>query len=171
MMTDIIHYCYHCGGILSPEYENGFFRERCSQCGEMHYPQYKVGVAAIVITDGQILLAKRSYEPWKEYWNLPAGFVEVGETLEEAAARETLEETGMKVEVLGLHKVLTYHDDPRGDGIVLFYDCSALGGRFVANDEASECRSFAKGELPAAIAGAGHQAMLQCLIDEELLYD
>ena len=164
------HFCYHCGGLLVEERENGFFRERCSQCGEIHYRQYKVGVASIVIDHGKLLLAQRNYDPWNGYWNLPAGFVEIEESLEEAVAREALEETGMHVNVVGLHKIFTYHDDPRGDGIVLFYDCESHGGTFIANEEVSACGYFAKSALPAQIAGAGHQAMVQCLIEEGLLY-
>ncbi len=61
-----------------------------------------VAVDAVVIQDGKILLGKRDSEQYKGYWVLPGGFVERNETTEEAVVREVKEETGAKVELLGL---------------------------------------------------------------------
>jgi 8-oxo-dGTP diphosphatase len=58
-----------------------------------------VGVGAVIMQDGKVVLIKRRYEPLKGQWSLPGGGVEVGETLEAAVAREMLEETGLEVEV------------------------------------------------------------------------
>lgn len=58
-----------------------------------------VGVGAVVIRDGRVLLGKRGHEPLKGQWSLPGGAVEVGETLKEAVAREILEETGLCIHV------------------------------------------------------------------------
>ncbi|HEY6361730.1 MAG TPA: NUDIX hydrolase [Vicinamibacterales bacterium] len=64
------------------------------------YPERPiVGVGAVIMLDGKVVLIKRRYEPLKGQWSLPGGGVEVGETLEAAVARETLEETGLQVEV------------------------------------------------------------------------
>ncbi len=59
-----------------------------------------VGVGAIIIKDGRILLIRRAFEPGKDRWSIPGGLVEVGETLLEGCARETVEETGITVQVL-----------------------------------------------------------------------
>ena len=68
--------------------------------------------------DGRVLLIRRGSEPFEGQWALPGGFVEVGETLEEAAAREAEEETGLEVEILRLVGVYSDPDrDPRGHNV------------------------------------------------------
>ncbi len=64
-----------------------------------------VGVGAVVIRDGKILLVKRAFPPGQGKWSVPGGLVEVGEKLSDACARETEEETGFKVDVLELINV------------------------------------------------------------------
>ncbi|HDI74746.1 MAG TPA: NUDIX hydrolase, partial [Thermoprotei archaeon] len=75
-----------------------------------------LAVDTVILTeDGAIVLIKRSKDPFKGYWALPGGFVEYGETVEEAAIREAFEETGIRIELLAL--VGVYSDpsrDPRG---------------------------------------------------------
>ena len=61
-----------------------------------------VGVGAVAIKDGKILLVKRAFEPGKGKWSIPGGLVEIGETLSNACAREMEEETGIKIQVLEL---------------------------------------------------------------------
>ena len=64
------------------------------------YPERPiVGVGAVIVDDGNVVLIRRKYEPLKGHWSLPGGMVEVGETLEDALAREMLEETGLTVDV------------------------------------------------------------------------
>ena len=58
-----------------------------------------VGVGAVIVDDGKVVLIRRRYEPLKGHWSLPGGMVEIGETLEAALAREMLEETGLVVDV------------------------------------------------------------------------
>ena len=64
------------------------------------YPERPiVGVGAVIVDEGKVLLVKRKYEPLKGQWSLPGGMVEIGETLETALTREMLEETGLRVDV------------------------------------------------------------------------
>jgi 8-oxo-dGTP diphosphatase len=64
------------------------------------YPERPiVGVGAVIVDDGKVVLIKRKYEPLKGQWSLPGGMVEIGEALETALAREMLEETGLRVDV------------------------------------------------------------------------
>ena len=64
------------------------------------YPERPiVGVGAVIVAEGKVVLIKRKYEPLKGQWSLPGGMVEIGETLESALSREMLEETGLRVEV------------------------------------------------------------------------
>jgi ADP-ribose pyrophosphatase YjhB (NUDIX family) len=64
------------------------------------YPERPiVGVGAVIVDDGNVVLIRRKYEPLKGHWSLPGGMVEIGETLEAALTREMLEETGLVVDV------------------------------------------------------------------------
>ncbi len=75
------------------------------------YPDHPlVGVGAVAIKDGKILLVKRAFDPGAGKWSVPGGMVEIGEKLSEACIRETEEETGLKVEVLELINVFDMID-------------------------------------------------------------
>jgi 8-oxo-dGTP diphosphatase len=76
------------------------------------YPECPlVGVGAVVVRDGKILLIKRAFEPGAGKWSVPGGLVELGEKLSEACAREAEEETGLKVEILELINVFDMIDN------------------------------------------------------------
>jgi len=67
------------------------------------YPESPiVGVGALIVEDGRVLLVKRGHPPLKGEWSVPGGAVEIGETLREAAAREACEETSLTVQVMDL---------------------------------------------------------------------
>jgi 8-oxo-dGTP diphosphatase len=67
---------------------------------DRQYPERPiVGVGAVIVDDGKVVLIRRKYEPLKGHWSLPGGMVEIGETLEAALTREMLEETGLVVDV------------------------------------------------------------------------
>jgi ADP-ribose pyrophosphatase YjhB (NUDIX family) len=69
-------------------------RERsvCADCGHVDYQNPKVVVGSVVLSGGRVLMCRRAIEPRKGFWTLPAGYMELGETLQEGAAREALEE-------------------------------------------------------------------------------
>jgi len=80
--------------------------ERDSGRSKRQYPEMPlIGAGAVVIKDGKILVVKRAFEPGAGKWSIPGGLVELGEKLSEACARETEEETGLKVEPLELINV------------------------------------------------------------------
>jgi mutator protein MutT len=165
------HYCYRCGNRLKQIRVDGFSREVCSNCGYIHYQQYKVGVAAILFEEHKLLLLKRNQEPWEGYWNFPAGFLELEETPEEAVVREVKEESGFDVAVLGFHSMIDYHDDPRGNGIVLFFRCKKMAGEFMVNQEVSDCKFFSLDEIPERIASTSHRQMIAELKRNGINYD
>ncbi len=89
--------------------------------------------------DGKVVLIRRGSEPFEGEWALPGGFVEVGETVEEAAVREAAEETGLAVEVARL--VGVYSDperDPRGHNVSVAFLVRVLSGELAAATDASE---------------------------------
>ena len=112
-----------------------------------------ITVDGIIIKNEKILLIKRATEPYKDSWALPGGFVELGETLEQAVAREIEEETCLKTEALKL--VGAYSDpkrDPRGHTISVAYLMKITSGKPKTTDEAKEIRYFPLNDLPENIA-------------------
>ena len=101
--------------------------------------------------DGRVLLIRRGSEPFEGQWALPGGFVEIGETVEEAAAREAEEETGLSVEILRLVGVYSEPDrDPRGHNVSVAYLARVLGGDLVAASDASEVAVLDPGPVDLA---------------------
>ena len=96
---------------------------------------------------GRILLVRRGRPPFEGRWALPGGFVEYGETTEEACARETLEETGLAVEVGSVAGVYSRPGrDPRGHTVSIVYFCRPVGGEARGGDDAAEARWFTAAE-------------------------
>ena len=109
---------------------------------------YNLAVDAIILYDKKIVLIKRKNPPYENYYALPGGFVEKGETVEQALIREAKEETGLDLEVLKL--VGVYSDperDPRGRVVSLCYLAKANGNLAPASD-AGEIKLFDISELP-----------------------
>jgi 8-oxo-dGTP diphosphatase len=102
-----------------------------------------VGVGAVVLVDGRVVLVKRAHEPLQGHWNLPGGVVELGETLRDACAREVLEETGLVVEV-GAVVELFDRIMPDEEGRVQYhyvlvdYVCRPTGGELRCGTDASD---------------------------------
>jgi 8-oxo-dGTP diphosphatase len=115
----------------------------------MEYKNPKVTVDGIVFEGENILLIKRKNQPFQGKWALPGGFVDYGETVENAVVREVLEETGLETKIERL--VGVYSDpkrDPRGHTIGIAYTCRKVGGELKGNDDALEAKYFKLNELP-----------------------
>ena len=108
------------------------------------YPERPiVGVGAVIVDDGKVVLVKRKYEPLKGQWSLPGGMVEIGETLETALAREMLEETALRVEVGPVIEVFDriMHDEERRvryHFVLIDYLCWPVGGSLQAGSDVQE---------------------------------
>lgn len=99
----------------------------------------KLMVDVVITSEEKVVLIRRGTEPFAGRWALPGGFVEVGETVEEAAIREAAEETGLAVEVARL--VGVYSDperDPRGHNVSVAFLARVLSGELSAATDASE---------------------------------
>jgi ADP-ribose pyrophosphatase YjhB (NUDIX family) len=103
-----VKFCSNCGQPVQRLIPPGDLRERfvCSACGTVHYENPKIVVGCVPEWEGKILLCRRAIEPRLGYWTTPAGFLEIGETLRAAAARETQEEALAQVEVGSLLAVV-----------------------------------------------------------------
>lgn len=99
----------------------------------------KLMVDVVIPAERGVVLIRRASEPFEGKWALPGGFVEVGETVEEAADREAAEETGLAVEVARL--VGVYSDperDPRGHNVSVAFLARVLSGELAASSDAAE---------------------------------
>ena len=106
-----------------------------------------VTVIALVFIqqDGAILLVKQGYG--KQYWSLPGGKMEPGESIDEAAIREVKEETGLDVR---LRRVVGLYSKPSEDGLAVCFEGEVLGGTLKADHEITECRYFPYDRIPEA---------------------
>ncbi|MFN3242373.1 MAG: NUDIX hydrolase [Planctomycetota bacterium] len=101
-------FCSDCGGALVDRVPPGDDRTRrwCDACEKAHYQNPLVVVGCLVARGDEILLCRRAIEPAHGKWTVPAGFLELGETLAAGAARETFEEAGARVEIVAPHSLL-----------------------------------------------------------------
>ncbi len=139
-------YCSCCGAACVQKVPAGDSRQRwaCDACGIVHYQNPKIVVGCVPEQDGRILLCRRAIEPRIGFWTVPAGFMELGETLAEGAARETLEEACAEVRIGHLFASV---DVIEAGQVHLFFTANLLGG-YAAGDETLEAALFDKTEIP-----------------------
>lgn len=147
-------FCARCGHALEMRsVEDHRERPVCPACGYIVYlnPPIAVGVIA-EREDGQILLVLRGENPGRGLWGLPAGFMEIDETVEQTARRECLEETGVTVELDGLWGVWSYYHEPKqSSGVLILYAAHAVSGEPRAGSDSLEARYMAVDEIPDAL--------------------
>lgn len=122
-------------------------RPTCPACGFVFYFNPVVGAGMLVETGGRVVLVRRGVEPKKGQWSLPSGYVEANERAEDAAVRETREETGLEVEIDEMLGVYSFGREPQ-TGVLILYSGHTTGGKLRAGDDAQEVRTFAPEELP-----------------------
>lgn len=146
---DDLHYCPNCGAPLLSKLLETEDRPRlvCDR-GHILYVNPKLVVGVIPERDGKILLMRRAIEPRHGYWTFPGGFLEIDESVEECAAREAFEETGVRVKVIELVGVYS-RPGPLGPGIVsIVFRGEVAGGRVDPGREALEARWFDPQNIP-----------------------
>jgi ADP-ribose pyrophosphatase YjhB (NUDIX family) len=139
-------HCSSCGGLVRDKIPDGDNRRRwvCDQCNTIYYQNPKIVVGCVPERDGKILLCRRAIEPRYGYWTVPAGFMELGETMEQGAARETLEEACAEVEIGHLFASV----DVIEAGQVHVFFTARLLGDFAPGNESLEAELFSKQEIP-----------------------
>jgi ADP-ribose pyrophosphatase YjhB (NUDIX family) len=140
-------FCPRCAGRLEGRIIKEGEPERlvCGECGFVFYLGPKLVVGAIAELEGGIVLIQRSIEPGYGRWTFPGGFVERGEIAETAAARETLEETGLMIETTGIVGLYTYEDQIPA---IAVFSARVTGGEPTPLDETLAVKSFPRDELP-----------------------
>ncbi|MEK8052466.1 NUDIX hydrolase [Ideonella sp. DXS22W] len=142
-----IKHCRHCGTAVDYRVPDDDNRERavCAGCGTIHYENPLNVVGTVPVWGEQVLLCKRAIEPRYGFWTLPAGFMELGETVAQGALRETTEEAGANIELEGL---LTMLSVVRVGQVHLFYKARMLDTALDPGPETLEARLFHEHEVP-----------------------
>ena len=117
----------------------------CDGCDFIMFLDPKLAAGCIAEIDGGIVMVRRSIEPGYGKWVFPGGYVDRGERVEQAAAREMLEESGVEVQVDSLLGVYSYEHRPI---VVIVYTGKVTGGVLVAADESLEAEAFAPEDIP-----------------------
>ena len=140
-------FCSSCGNTVILLIPEGDDRERhvCSSCEFIHFSNPRVIVGCLPVYQGKVLMCKRAIEPRKNYWTLPAGFMENGETTLQGAARETWEEACARVSNLDLYRV---YNVPHINQVYMFYRCDVDDGEYGVGPESLETELYDEAEIP-----------------------
>ncbi len=138
-------FCPRCGETLTRREDGGRERPACARCGFILYRNPVPVALALARNDGRFLLVRRANDPLRGFWAPPAGFVEIDETVEDAAVRETREETGLAV---ALESVRGVYSAPGLGILIVAYDGRVVGGTLARGDEVEDVGLFLPSELP-----------------------
>ncbi len=147
-MASSLNFCSRCGSALRFGAIDGEDRHRlaCADCGHIAYVNPRLVVTVFPITEaGEIVLLRRGIEPGKGWWAQPGGFLEVDETVNQAAIRETFEETGLLIEpgeIVGLYTRL------EAAVVTIAFEARIVGGTAAPTVEATEIKAFAPEDIP-----------------------
>lgn len=146
-MQHPMNYCPDCAAPMHLAIPDGDDRERnvCTACGNIVYQNPRNVVGCVVDFEGRILLCKRAIAPRLGFWTLPAGFLELGETMAQGAARETREEACAQAQIDGL---FTQLDIPQIGQIHLFYHAHMAAPEFAAGPESQAVALVAEQDIP-----------------------
>ena len=138
-------FCPRCACRLVQQDYQGRLLPACPSCGFVLYRNHKVVAAVIPVLDGQIALVRRAQGPRKGTWVFPGGFVDLGESVEQAAVRETQEETGLQVR---LERLVGVYSRPGEDVVLIVYCGPVIGGALTPGEETLDAAWFGPQALP-----------------------
>ena len=144
-MNRVDRFCPSCGTALLTKEAFGQQRPVCPECDRIIFYDPKVAVICVVPRNGKVLMIRRGTDQGYGLWGLPGGYVDRGEVVEQAAAREVWEETGLKVEPGDLIGLFSESGDPV---IVAVFVASEIGGELEPGPEALEVGFFPVDDLP-----------------------
>lgn len=141
------HFCSQCGTPLVRQVPPGDnrLRDLCEHCGAVHYQNPRVVVGTVPIWQDKVLLCLRAIEPRANTWTLPAGFMELAETLAQGALRETQEEAGAPISLGQLYTVI---DIPHAEQVHVYFLAEASSDALDPGPESLAARYFAFDEIP-----------------------
>lgn len=140
-------FCSECGQSVTARVPDGDTRSRfvCDHCQTIHYQNPRIVAGCLAVHGQQVLLCRRAIEPRRGYWTLPAGFMENGETTEEAALRETWEEARATLQQQELYMLFNL---PHINQVYMFFRGDLADLDFSAGEESLEVKLFHEHEIP-----------------------
>ncbi|MFT4686359.1 MAG: ADP-ribose pyrophosphatase YjhB (NUDIX family) [Neolewinella sp.] len=144
----IMNFCSNCGskiiGLIIPEGDN---RERfvCNNCTTIHYQNPNIVAGCLPVWEDRVLLCRRAIEPRHGLWNIPSGYLENGESVEDGALREVWEEAAAKVKI---DYLITLYNLPKINQIYLQFVGELVDGEFGVGEESLECALFTEKSIP-----------------------
>lgn len=140
-------FCSECSHPVTIKIPAGDNRPRhvCDQCGTIHYQNPNIIAGCLPVYGDKVLLCKRAIEPRYGYWTLPAGFMENGESTEQAALRETLEEAHARVELDSLYTVTSIL---HVNQVQMIYLAQLPQPEYASGEESLEVELFSEEEIP-----------------------
>lgn len=142
-----MNYCSQCGQPVRLKTPQGETLPRfvCEACNTIHYQNPKIVAGCIPEWEGKVLLCQRAIEPRTGFWTFPAGFMELNESTEDAAARETLEEANAAVDLTGLFALFTL---TRVSQVYVVYRGKVRDGQFGIGAESSDAKLIEIDDIP-----------------------
>ena len=146
-LTMNMNFCVICGHKTTEKIPlcDHQLRRVCTDCGNIHYINPKVICGALVLFENKVLMCRRAIEPRYGLWTLPAGYMELFETMEQGAARETREEAEAEIDIEQLYCM---YNIPRIEQIYVLFKANLIDGQFGAGEETIESRLFSEDEIP-----------------------
>jgi ADP-ribose pyrophosphatase YjhB (NUDIX family) len=140
-------FCSDCGSPVSRRIPAGDLLSRfvCDTCQTIHYQNPKIVVGCLPESGDQLLLCRRAIDPRIGFWTFPAGFMEQGESAEQAAARETMEEAQADVEIASLYAVFSL---PHISQVYMIFRGTMRGADYGAGSESLEAKLFHPDSIP-----------------------
>lgn len=161
-----MNFCSHCGAPVSLRVPEGDNRPRhlCDGCGHIHYQNPRIVAGCLVVHEERVLLCRRAIEPRRGLWTLPAGFMENGESVREAALRETLEEACARVEIESLYTISSIRHINQ---VQMLFLARLPEPTFAAGEETLEAELFSEARIPwDALAFNTIKNALRCYFDD-----
>lgn len=140
-----MRFCGRCGTELATRTIEGKERSVCPRCGQVWYRDPKVAACTVPLLDGGVVLLRRAISPGKGLWVFPGGYMDVGETVEEAAVRETREECHLDVRCTGVLGLYSYRSSPV---VIVVFRAEVVGGELRPGPESLEAGTFFAERVP-----------------------
>ncbi len=143
-----MNFCSHCGSSdIRFRKPKGDVHDRfiCGNCQTIHYSNPKIVTGCLPVWEDKVLLAMRAIPPMKGYWNVPAGYMENGETVEEGAKREVWEEAEAKVDIKG---VVSLYSIPHINQVYIHFWGQLLDLNYKSGIESMDVQLFKESEIP-----------------------
>ena len=142
-----MNFCSSCGSRLASKVPRGDDRMRfvCADCGTVHYENPKIVTGCLPVWKDSVLLCKRAIKPRRGYWTVPAGFMELDETIQQGAERETWEEARARVEIQAPYSMFNL---PHVNQLYIIFRARLQKPEFSPGPESMDVRLFREEEIP-----------------------